>query len=92
MRAKRKDVARVQVDKKLQSAHPGTLSFAYSQSMESMRSTWTDSRLDDLNGRVSDLSGRIASLQRTIIQVGGALIAAFIGLMAAVLGLAATQL
>jgi len=50
--------------------------------MESMRATWTDSRLDDLNDRVSDLADRmdsdfrevrseIGSLQRTIIQVGG---------------------
>jgi hypothetical protein len=27
--------------------------------MESMRSTWTDSRLDDLNGRVGELSHRM---------------------------------
>ncbi len=27
-----------------------------------MRSTWTDSRLDDLNGRVSELSGRVTEL------------------------------
>jgi biopolymer transport protein ExbB/TolQ len=68
-----------------------------------MRSTWTDSRLDDLNGRPRDLgsrmdagfdqvNGRIDSLQRTIIQVGGALAAAFIGLIAAIVGLIATQL
>lgn len=43
-----------------------------------MRSTWTDSRLDDLNGRVTeirddvrDLRGEIGALKRTIIQVGG---------------------
>ena len=61
-----------------------------------MRSTWTDSRLDDLNGRVDEgfreLRGEIGSLQRTIIQVGGGMIAAFVALMAAVLGLIATQL
>jgi hypothetical protein len=68
-----------------------------------MRSTWTDSRLDDfkdhvgsrlddLSDRVSEQSSRIDSFQRTIVQVGGALVAAFVGLMAAVLGLAATQL
>jgi hypothetical protein len=71
--------------------------------MEQVRSTWTDSRLDDLNGRVTDLSrqvgeldmrltGRIDALQRTIIQVGGGLMAAFITLLAAMLGLIATQL
>jgi hypothetical protein len=27
--------------------------------MESMRSTWTDSRLDDLNGRVDELGHRM---------------------------------
>jgi hypothetical protein len=54
-----------------------------------MRSTWTDSRLDDfkdhvdlrlddLNGRISELSGRIDTLQQTIFQIGGALVAAFV--------------
>jgi hypothetical protein len=70
--------------------------------MEAMRSTWTDSRLDDLNGRVekisSDLSevrsdlremrGEIGALQRTIIQVGGGLIGT---LIVALLGVVATQ-
>jgi hypothetical protein len=72
-----------------------------------MRSTWTDSRLDDFTAQTdrrfdnlerrmddgfSELRGEIGSLQRTIIQVGGGMIAAFIALMAAVLGLIATQL
>ena len=50
-----------------------------------MRSTWTDSRLDDLNGRITALSakvsemdtrltGRIDALQHTMVQ-------AFIGLV-----------
>lgn len=43
-----------------------------------MRSTWTDSRLDELNARVTEmdtrLTGRIDSLQHTMLQ-------AFIGLM-----------
>jgi len=71
--------------------------------MESMRSTWTDSRLDDLNGRVKDLSakvsemdtrltGRIDSLQHTIMLVGGGLFAAFVAVLAAIIGLIATQL
>jgi hypothetical protein len=71
--------------------------------MEAMRSTWTDSRLDDLNGRVKDLgikvdklderlTGRIDALQHTIFLVGGGLFAAFIALLAAMLGLIATQL
>jgi hypothetical protein len=75
--------------------------------MESMRATWTDSRLDDFTAQTerrfdnlewrmddgfSELRGEIGSLQRTIIQVGGGMIAAFVALMAAVLGLIATQL
>jgi Ni2+-binding GTPase involved in maturation of urease and hydrogenase len=71
--------------------------------MESMRATWTDSRLDDLADRVDagfarvdedirEMRGEIGSLQRTIIQVGGALGAGFIALLAAMLGLIATQL
>lgn len=43
-----------------------------------MRSTWTDSRLDELNDRVTEmdtrLTGRIDSLQHTMVQ-------AFIGLV-----------
>jgi hypothetical protein len=71
--------------------------------MEQVRSTWTDSRLDDLNGRVGELStrvgeldvrltGRIDGLQQTILHVGGALLASVIGLMAAIIGLIATQI
>jgi hypothetical protein len=63
-----------------------------------MRSTWTDSRLDDLNGRVSDLNGlvthlgtRIDALQHTIMLVGGGLFAAFVAVLAAIIGLIATQ-
>lgn len=61
-----------------------------------MRSTWTDSRLDDLNSRVTeiredvrDLRGEIGSLNRTIIQVGCGLIGT---LVIAILGLIGTQL
>jgi hypothetical protein len=68
-----------------------------------MRSTWTDSRLDDLNERVGELStrvgeldaritGRIDGLQHTILLVGGGLFAAFVGVLAAMIGLLATQL
>jgi hypothetical protein len=46
--------------------------------MKLMRSTWTDSRLDELNDRVTEmdtrLTGQIDSLQHTLLQ-------AFIGLM-----------
>lgn len=64
-----------------------------------MRSTWTDSRLDDLNKRVGEianrldgLSSRIDTLQHTILIVGGGLFAAFVAVLAAIIGLIATQL
>jgi len=57
-----------------------------------LRSTWTDSRLDDLNDRVSGLSNRIDALQHTILIVGGGLFAAFVAVLAAILGLIATQI
>jgi hypothetical protein len=61
-----------------------------------MRSTWTDSRLDDLNERVGaigqdvrDLRGEIGVLKRTMIQIGGGLIGT---LLVGMLGLIGTQL
>jgi chaperonin cofactor prefoldin len=71
--------------------------------MKAMRSTWTDSRLDDLNGRVDsiadevralrrdvrDLRSEFGSLQRTMIQIGGGLIGT---LVIGMLGLIGTQL
>jgi hypothetical protein len=64
-----------------------------------LRSTWTDSRLDDLNSKVGELSGRvnenngrIDSLQHTILIVGGGLFAAFVAVLAAIIGLIATQI
>ena len=64
--------------------------------MEAMRSTWTDSRLDDLNGRIGelredirDMRGEIGALKRTMIQIGGGLIGT---LLVGMLGLIATQI
>jgi hypothetical protein len=68
-----------------------------------MRSTWTDShlddfkdrvdsRLDELSHRIGDLSGRIDGLQHTILLVGGGLFAAFVAILAAMIGLIAIQL
>lgn len=68
-----------------------------------MRSTWTDSRLDDLNGRVGELRGdirdlrgemremrgEVGALKRTMIQIGGGLIGT---LLVGMLGLIGTQL
>ena len=68
-----------------------------------MRSTWTDSRLDEfkdqvnanlneLGQRVDHQSGRIDRLQHTIMLVGGGLFAAFVAVLAAIIGLIATQI
>jgi len=61
-----------------------------------MRSTWTDSRLDDLNGRVGEMRGEIrdvrrdiGDLKRIMIQLGGGLIGT---LVVGMLGLIGTQL
>lgn len=73
------------------------------EGMEAMRSTWTDSRLDELNGRVGavasemrelrrdvrGLRGEFGALQRTMMQVGGGLTGT---LIVGMLGLIATQL
>jgi tetrahydromethanopterin S-methyltransferase subunit G len=71
--------------------------------MEAMRSTWTDSRLDEfkeqvnanfseLGQRVDHQSNRIDKLQHTILVVGGGLFAAFVALLAAIIGLITTQI
>jgi hypothetical protein len=64
--------------------------------MKAMRSTWTDSRLDDLNGRVGEMRGEIrevrrdiGDLKRIMIQLGGGLIGT---LVVGMLGLIGTQL
>lgn len=50
-----------------------------------MRSTWTDSRLDDLNQRVGELSNRTDKLQHTMVH---GFIAIMVSLMTGFLGLA----
>jgi hypothetical protein len=64
--------------------------------MEAMRSTWTDSRLDDLNGRVGeiredvrDVRREIGDLKQTMIHIGGGVIGT---LVVGILGLIGTQL
>jgi hypothetical protein len=68
-----------------------------------MRSTWTDSRLEEfkdqvnaslaeLGQRVDHQSNRIDTLQHTILVVGGGLFAAFVAVLAAIIGLIATQI
>jgi hypothetical protein len=60
--------------------------------MEAMRSTWTDSRLDDLNKRVGEipsrldgLSNRVDGLQHTMVQ---GFIALVVIMMSGFMGLA----
>ncbi|HET7122095.1 MAG TPA: hypothetical protein VFI17_12705 [Solirubrobacterales bacterium] len=53
--------------------------------MKLMRSTWTDSRLDDLNNRVSELSSRVDGIQHTMVY---GFIAIMVGMMTGFLGLA----
>jgi hypothetical protein len=71
--------------------------------MESMRATWTDSRLDDfknnvdsrfdeLSERVGDLSGRIDKLQHTMLQGFVAVVVAMFTGFLTLAGLIATQL
>lgn len=57
--------------------------------MKFMRSTWTDSRLDDLNNRVSELSSRVDGLQHTMFY---GFIAIMVGMMTGFLGLAGVLL
>lgn len=71
-----------------------------------MRSTWTDSRLDDLNSRVSEIAGRldvlstrvdglsarIDGLQHTMVQGFIALTVAMFTGFVALAGLIVTQL
>lgn len=41
------------------------------EAMEAMRSTWTDSRLDDLNGRVGELAEEMRDLRGEMREVRG---------------------
>jgi hypothetical protein len=68
--------------------------------MEAMRESWTDGRLDDLNGKVDalrvemrtefvHLDDRFDALQRTLLQIAGGTIATLIAGFASII---ATQL
>jgi hypothetical protein len=60
--------------------------------MKFMRSTWTDSRLDDLNMRVSELSNRVDGLQHTLVHGFLALVVIMVSGFMGLAGLIVTQL
>jgi hypothetical protein len=49
--------------------------------MEAMRSTWTDSRLDDLNKRVGEISGRLDALGTRVDGLQHTMVQGFIALV-----------
>jgi hypothetical protein len=54
---------------------------AYAGAMR-LRSTWTDSRLDDLNGRVTGVSDRLDGLSNRVDRLQHTMIQGFIALVA----------
>jgi len=46
-----------------------------------MRSTWTDSRLDDLNDRVGELSARVDGLSNRVDSLQHTMVQGFIALV-----------
>ena len=73
---------------------PGAM-FRRLRSMESMRSTWTDSRLDDfaantnqrfdkIDRELGEIRAELGALNRTIIQFAATLVAAQIATMATI--------
>jgi len=60
--------------------------------MKFMRSTWTDSRLDDLNNRVSELSNRVDGLQHTMVHGFLALVVIMVSGFMGLAGLIVTKL
>jgi len=57
-----------------------------------MRSTWTDSRLDDLNNRVSELSNRVDGLQHTMVNGFLTLVVIMVSGFMGLAGLIVTQI
>ena len=60
--------------------------------MKLMRSTWTDSRLDDLNNRVSEMSNRVDGLQHTMVQGFLAIVVIMVSGFMGLAGLIVTKL
>lgn len=60
--------------------------------MRLMRSTWTDSRLDDLNNRVSELSTRVDGIQHTMVHGFVALVVIMVTGFMGLAGLIVTNL
>jgi hypothetical protein len=59
--------------------------------MKFMRSTWTDSRLDDLNQRVGELSNRVDRVQHTMVHGFIAMMAGMVTGFVGLAGLIITQ-
>jgi len=51
-----------------------------------LRSTWTDSRLDDLNGRVTEISNRLDGLSNRVDGLQHTMIAGFLTLVVIMVG------
>jgi hypothetical protein len=64
----------------------------YAGAVKLMRSTWTDSRLDDLNNRVSEMSNRVDGLQHTMVQGFLALVVIMVSGFMGLAGLIVTKL
>jgi hypothetical protein len=60
--------------------------------MKLMRSTWTDSRLDDLNRRVGEMSNRLDGLQHTMVHGFLALMVIMVSGFMGLAGLIVTKL
>jgi hypothetical protein len=65
--------------------HTCGISF-YAGAMKFMRSTWTDSRLDDLNGRVTEISNRLDGLSTRVDGLQHTMIAGFLTLVVIMVG------
>jgi hypothetical protein len=64
----------------------------YAEGMKLMRSTWTDSRLDDLNQRVGEMSHRLDGLQHTMVHGFLALVVIMVSGFMGLAGLIVTKL
>lgn len=66
--------------------------FSFSLRGVRLRSTWSDSRLDDLNQRVTELSNRVDKIQHTMVHGFIAMMVAMITGFMGLAGLIVTKL